>query len=67
MQNTAEQVTVVDKKSRALGQSFYEEGIFLPKSGREIFEERGDLDGECEVILSTFQETSWGGCACKNS
>ncbi len=61
------EVAVLHSKSRAFGQDFYAQGVFLPTSQVEIYEERDDKSSEREIVLSTFQETSWGGCACRNS
>lgn len=61
------QIQVITKDSRGLGQTHYAQKIYLPKAGDEIFAARHDLGSEREVILSTFHETSWGGCVMRNS
>jgi hypothetical protein len=36
--------------------------IYFPPEEGDIYAERQDVESEREVILSSFAETSWGGC-----
>lgn len=60
-------VKFLHSKSRGFGQDFYVQGVFLPNSRDEIYANRDDKSSEREIVLSTFQETSWGGCSSRNS
>jgi len=60
-------IQVIDRGSRALGQSHYAKKIYLPKTEDDIYARRYDLESERELILSTFHETSWGDCIMRNS